>query len=99
MLDIRKDFSNIGMGVSVAGGWVKIAGKDCWVSFLATADENGHRATNRKNGKRRLWHISASYHDGKENHRVTISRRDCFRVEAAEQAASELVSLLSQKAA
>jgi len=96
MLDIRKDFSNVGMGISVAGGYVQISGKDCWVAFLATSEDEGKRVTGRKSGKRGMWHVSASYHDGKENHRVTISRRDCFRVEAAEQAAAELVTYLSR---
>lgn len=84
-------FSNAGFGISAGGQWATIAGKREWVAFLATAEGAGPHT--RLTAKRRTWHVTASVYRA-ETVQVMVSKRDCFRAEAAAEALAGLIEFL-----
>lgn len=93
--EITAIFSNAGFGISAAGQWATIAGKREWVAFLATAEGAGPHT--RLTAKRRTWHVTASVYRA-EPVQVMVSKRDCFRAEAAAEALAGLVEYLEAPA-
>lgn len=92
MLNTKTSFENVGMGVSIAGGWIQVEGRrQAWVSLMATSEGAG---------RRRDWFVSASYHDkGGDPIRVTTQKTACFRYEAADLALAELFPFIAKAAA
>lgn len=94
-MEMTKTFSNIGMGVSAGSMWADINGKQAWVSFLATAEGVGRYGV--VTSKKRTWHVSASTYDKDPaaSVRVTITKTNCHRIDAAKAALDELRAFLS----
>lgn len=77
-------FETPGMGISQAADWFNINGKRYWISFMC--DSAGR-------GKRRTWHVTATHYADKPI-RVTVSKIDCFRYQAADLAIAEFAAFL-----
>jgi hypothetical protein len=85
-------FENVGMGIALAAGWFEIAGARRWVDFMSASEGRGQRRT---------WTVTANHYvngrpEAGKAQRVTITKRECFRYEAADEALAELAAWLSK---
>ncbi len=84
-------FENVGMGIAVAADWFDVGGASKWVDFTSSSEGRG---------KRRTWSVTANhYAAGPTGTRVSITKRDCYRYEAAELAFLELKTFLENSGA
>jgi hypothetical protein len=91
MINTKTDFEAIGMGFSIAAGWVRIENNNFWITLTATT--SGGRAAQKKD-----WGVLASYLPKGATKAITA---DCtivkgFRYEAADQALAALVNVLHE---
>lgn len=85
-INTKTGFDNIGMGISAVGGWVN--GE--WVSLSAISEGKGQRRT---------WHVIGDFRRNNAPVRVEITKVNCFRYEAADEAIAALVELMGERAA
>lgn len=88
-------FKNVGFGVSAGGQYVTISGKPEWVALLATAEGAGRHT--RITAAKRTWHVSACVYRATPI-RVTLTKTNCHRNEAAAEALAGLIEALDASA-
>jgi hypothetical protein len=81
VIDTKAGFENIGMGFSMASGWMDIQGKREWVCLTACAKGRAHR---------RDWNVMAECGTGAGRREVTCVMPQSFRYEAADAAITAL---------
>lgn len=82
MINTKTDFETIGMGFSLASGWVEIDGVNEWVVLTACAAGRT---------KKRNWAVFAEYTKDGVQHKAEAEVKDGYRYEAADVALAELI--------
>jgi hypothetical protein len=81
-IDTKTAFDAIGMGFSMASGWMTINGAREWVCLTACAKGRANR---------RDWSVTAEYGSGKSRREASCFKPNSFRYEAADAAIAALI--------